>query len=547
MAENKSPQQSLSAQERMARGSSWLTLGNVGSRLLGAIYVVPWFYWLGSDQYQANALFNMGYNFYALFLMISTAGIPAAFSKQTAHYNSLNEYATSRRLFKNALAVMAVFGAICSGVMYLSAPWLASISGGGSDLIPVIRSLSVAVLIIPCMSIIRGYFQGQHDMMPYAISQLAEQVARIFYMLLATFFIMKVGSGKYVEAVVQSTFAAFLGAIASILVLLYFFQKNRVRMDYLVEHSANKVKLDTKELILETIREAIPFIIIGTGITIFKLVDQVTFVRTMQGFTTYSESQLQKLFSIFSANPDKLTMVVIGLATSMASTGLPLITEATTLNRRDDLAKLISNNLQLFAFVMLPATFGMMVLAYPLNTFFYAPSHLGTQVLLVACIAGLFLGLYSMTSSMLQGMYENGSAIAYFVIGLLVKLLVQYPLIRVFEVYGPLFSTMIGFAVICGLNLWKLQKVSRFNAVLTFRRVVLIFLMSLGMTVLALVTRQILGIFLNTNSKMQSLVMILLVAAVGGGVYVFMALKTRLADKLLGNMADTIRRKLHLK
>lgn len=547
MAENKSPQQSLSAQERMARGSSWLTLGNVGSRLLGAIYVVPWFYWLGSDQYQANALFNMGYNFYALFLMISTAGIPAAFSKQTAHYNSLNEYATSCRLFKNALAVMAVFGAICSGVMYLSAPWLASISGGGSDLIPVIRSLSVAVLIIPCMSIIRGYFQGQHDMMPYAISQLAEQVARIFYMLLATFFIMKVGSGKYVEAVVQSTFAAFLGAIASILVLLYFFQKNRVRMDYLVEHSANKVKLDTKELILETIREAIPFIIIGTGITIFKLVDQVTFVRTMQGFTTYSESQLQKLFSIFSANPDKLTMVVIGLATSMASTGLPLITEATTLNRRDDLAKLISNNLQLFAFVMLPATFGMMVLAYPLNTFFYAPSHLGTQVLLVACIAGLFLGLYSMTSSMLQGMYENGSAIAYFVIGLLVKLLVQYPLIRVYEVYGPLFSTMIGFAVICGLNLWKLQKVSRFNAVLTFRRVVLIFLMSLGMTVLALVTRQILGIFLNTNSKMQSLVMILLVAAVGGGVYVFMALKTRLADKLLGNMADTIRRKLHLK
>ncbi|HIX69702.1 MAG TPA: polysaccharide biosynthesis protein [Candidatus Enterococcus stercoravium] len=547
MAENKSPQQSLSAQERMARGSSWLTLGNVGSRLLGAIYVVPWFYWLGSDQYQANALFNMGYNFYALFLMISTAGIPAAFSKQTAHYNSLNEYATSRRLFKNALAVMAVFGAICSGVMYLSAPWLASISGGGSDLIPVIRSLSVAVLIIPCMSIIRGYFQGQHDMMPYAISQLAEQVARIFYMLLATFFIMKVGSGKYVEAVVQSTFAAFLGAIASILVLLYFFQKNRVRMDYLVEHSANKVKLDTKELILETIREAIPFIIIGTGITIFKLVDQVTFVRTMQGFTTYSESQLQKLFSIFSANPDKLTMVVIGLATSMASTGLPLITEATTLNRRDDLAKLISNNLQLFAFVMLPATFGMMVLAYPLNTFFYAPSHLGTQVLLVACIAGLFLGLYSMTSSMLQGMYENGSAIAYFVIGLLVKLLVQYPLIRVYEVYGPLFSTMIGFAVICGLNLWKLQKVSRFNAVLTFRRVVLIFLMSLGMTVLALVTRQILGIFLNTNSKMQSLVMILLVAAVGGGVYVFMALKTRLADKLLGKMADTIRRKLHLK
>ncbi|KAF1293923.1 putative polysaccharide biosynthesis protein [Candidatus Enterococcus leclercqii] len=547
MAENKSPQQTLSAEERMARGSTWLTLGNVGSRLLGAIYVVPWFYWLGSDQYQANALFNMGYNFYALFLMISTAGIPAAFSKQTAHYNSLNEYATSRRLFKNALVVMAIFGAICSGVMYLMAPWLAKISGGGTELIPVIRSLSVAVLVIPCMSVMRGYFQGQHDMMPYAISQLAEQVARVFYMLLATFFIMKVGSGKYEEAVVQSTFAAFLGALASIALLLYYLQKNRVRMDYLVEHSANNIKLDTRELIVETIREAIPFIIIGTGITIFKIVDQVTFVRTMQGFTTYSAAQLQKLFSIFSANPDKLTMVVIGLATSMALTGLPLITEAKTLNKQKELSKLISNNLQLFAFVMFPATFGMMLLAYPLNTLFYAPSDLGSRVLIVACITGLFLGLYTMTSSMLQGMYENGSAIIFFAIGLLVKLIFQYPMIRVFEVYGPLYSTMIGFGVVVSLNLWKLYKVSRFDRVLTSRRVVLIFLMSLVMVVAAFITRQLLGLFLNTDSKLQSFVMVMGVAAVGAAVYIFMALKVRLADKLLGSAAAKIRRRLHLK
>lgn len=547
MAENKHPQQALTNEERMARGSTWLTIGNIGSRLLGAIYVMPWFYWMGTQAYQANALFNMGYNFYALFLMISTAGIPAAIGKQTAHYNSLNEYGVSRKLFKNALVVMAVFGAVMSGIMYLSSPWLAEISGGGAELVPVIRSLSVAVLVIPCMSVIRGFFQGQSDMMPYAISQIVEQVARVFYLLLATFIIMKMGSGNYEEAVVQSTFAAFIGAVASIAVLLYYMQKNRARTQALIEMSANRVKLDTRELVVETIREAIPFIIIGTGITIFKLVDQVTFVRFMQGFTTYSSAQLQKLFSIFSANPDKLTMVVIGLATSIALTGLPLITEAKTLNRQRDLAKLISNNLQLFAFVMFPATFGLIILAYPLNTLFYAPSNLGSRVLVVACVSGLFLGLYTMTSSMLQGMYENGSAILFFLIGFLVKLVTQYPLIRVFEVYGPLLSTMIGFGATVALNLWKLHKVSRFNKSFTFRRIILIFIISLIMVVLAFVTRAFLGLFFSAEGKIGSFVIIMGTALIGGASYVYLSLKVGLADKLLGSTATKIRRKLKIK
>ncbi len=54
-------------------------------------------------------------------------------------------------------------------------------------------------------------------------------------------------------------------------------------------------------------------------------------------------------------------MIVVALATSISATGLPLITEAVTLKNHRELARLISNNLQLFVFVMLPATFGMIV------------------------------------------------------------------------------------------------------------------------------------------------------------------------------------------
>jgi O-antigen/teichoic acid export membrane protein len=543
----RSASKQLTTQEKMAQGSAWMTLGNIGSRLLGAIYILPWYYWMGANGDKANALFGMGYNVYALFLMISTAGIPAAIAKQISYYNSKEEYRTSQRLFFRALQLMAGFGVITAGIMYIAAPWLATASGGGEELIPTMRSLSVALLVFPCMSVMRGYFQGNQDMKPFAISQIIEQIARVFYMLLATFIIMRVVQGDYTAAVTQSTFAAFIGVLASVLVLVYYFQKQRVRMAVLLDMSKEETEIQTKELILSTIKEAIPFIIVGSGITIFKLVDQYTFVRIMKGFTQYSNDQLLDMMAIFGSNPDKLTMVVIGLATSMASTGLPLISEAVAKKDQGNLAKLISNNLQLYSFVMLPATFGMIVLAYPLYTLFYRPDALGANVLVFACISGLVLGLFMLTSSMLQGMYHNKEAVIFFFIGLLLKFILQYPAIWLFQVYGPLVSTTLALGVTCWLNIRKMRSKGHFNAKLTIRRTVLILLMTLIMLIIALIARQLFGLVLSSDRKVQAFILSLLVAAVGGAVYIYMALKVRLAEKLLGSSMIRLRKKLRIK
>ncbi|WP_430599421.1 putative polysaccharide biosynthesis protein [Enterococcus sp. DIV0179] len=537
----------LTAQEKMARGSAWMTTSNILSRLLGAIYIIPWYAWMGENAKAANGLFNMGYNIYALFLLISTAGIPAAIAKQTARYNSLNEYGTSRRLFFRALQMMGILGIVFAAFMYLASPWLAHASGGGDELIPTMRSLSIAVLVFPCMSVIRGYFQGNQDMMPYALSQIVEQVARIFYMLLMTFIIMKMTTGDYVAAVTQSTFAAFIGMLVSIVVLLYYLRKQQPLMNQHIEHSNNQVNVATRKLLLDTMKEAIPFIIVGSGVTIFKLVDQFTFIRIMSATTEYSKAQLLDLFSIFSANPDKLTMVVIALATSIAATGLPLITEAITLKDRPGLAKLTSGNLQLFSFVMFPATAGVMLLAYPLNTLFYTPDVLGSKVLVQASFVGLFLGLYMLISNMLQGMFENRAAICYLLIGFVVKLILQYPAIRIFQVYGPLLATMIGFAVSCILILRKMHQVVRFRVGFVWRRTLLIFIMTLLMLLATGLTKQLLSLFLSQDSKFESLILVVSVAGVGVAVYGYLALKIRLAEKLLGSSMVRLRYRLRIK
>ncbi len=545
---NKDPETpELTNEDKMARGSAWMTIGNIGSRLLGVIWVLPWVYWLGDNYLPANALFNMSYNIYALFLMISTAGLPSAIAKQVSYYNSINEYRASQKLFMRAMQLMLGLGAFFSVLMYFAAPALARNAGGGVELIPSMRSLSVAILVIPLMSVIRGYFQGLQNMAPYAISQLVEQVARVFYLLTATFIIMRLGSGDYVAAVTQSTFAAFIGALASIAVLVYYYRKEKAKIDILVDMSPGNVKVNTTRLLLQTIREAVPFIIVGSGITIYKLVDQYTFISTMERFTEYSNQQLQSLFALFSGNPDKLVMVVIGLATSLATVGLPLVTEAFAKKDSPALAKLVSNNLQLYTFVMFPSTFGMMLLAYPLNTLFYQPNRLGASLLIAVSFSGLLLGLFMLTSSMLQGIYENPSAVLYFVIGLAVKFLAQTVMIYMLESYGPVVSTILGFSITCFLNLRKLHQKTGFNIGLTLRRVVLIFLLSMVMVVSAAIARGVFGMVFTQEQKTQSFVLIVLVAIVGIVVYLYTTLKVRLVDKLLGARVASLRTKLKIK
>lgn len=546
MSEQFKQQASLTNEEKMARGSAWMTLGNVGSRLIGVIYILPWYYWMGSHGREANALFNMGYNVYALFLMISTAGIPAAIAKQVAHYNSKQQYELSHRLFKKALIFMGIVGLISAGIMYIASPALARMSGGGAELIPIMRSLSAAILIFPCMSVIRGFFQGNQDMRPYAVSQLSEQVIRVFYMLLATFIIIKVMHGDYLKAVEQSTFAAFIGALASMAALIYFWKKAEVQFEVQKEVSLPGELLDTKALIIDTIRQAIPFTIVGAGTTIYKLVDQMTYVHMMQSFTKFTKDELVAQMAVFGGNPDKLTMVVIGLATSMAFTSLPLVTEAVTQGKHRDLARLINNNFQLYALLMFPATFGMILLAYPLNTFFYEPDKLAAKVLIEACLSGLFVGLFMLTSSTLQGMYYNKAAVKFFAVGIVIKFILQYPCILLFQIYGPLLSTTIGMAVSCYLNIRQLQQATKFNYKLTLRRILLITILTVMMLLAAAIAKAVFGLIFSPEHKISAFLLCIPVAAVGGAVYLYLILKVGIAERLLGSSITRLRQKLRI-
>lgn len=531
-------------ENNIVRGSIWMTIGSITSRLLGAVYIIPWYAWMGEHAELANSLFGKGYNIYSFFLMIATAGIPSAVAKQISKYNSLNEYGLSDRLFRRSLAIMGGFGVVFASIMYFAAPILAQ---GDMNLVPTMRALSLSVLIFPCMSVVRGFFQGNGNMMPSAVSQIVEQILRVFYMLLMTFIIMKVMQGDYVDAVTQSTFAAFIGMVGAFLVLGFFYFKMRHTRKMQIANSNNEYSLSTFSLIKETLVESIPFIIIGSAIPLFKLVDQYTFEPMMKTFTSYSDNHLKEMFSILSVNPDKLTMIIISLATSLSAASLPVITAAYTQNDRVRLGKLCSESIQLFCLVMTPAIVGMSVIAMPVYTVFYGPDTLGANVLVVCTISSLMSGFFMLSSVLLQSMDMERQLLVELAIGLLVKMLIQYPCIRAFEIYGPIIATTIGFFVSDILILRSIAKHAKLDIRLLGRRLLLVVMMSCVMGVATLLMREGLYLFISPETRMGAIIIFSLCMIVGIIVYGYFVLKTRIGDVLLGAKMASLRQRLHIK
>ena len=533
-------------QAQMLRGTVWLTASNFISRLLGAAYIIPWYIWMGKHGAEANGLFTMGYNIYAWFLLISTAGVPVAVAKQVAKYNTKGQEEHSFAMIRGFLKFMSLLGLIFAIIMYVLSPVFANLSGGGKDLIPVMQSLSWAVLIFPSMSVIRGFFQGHNNLKPYAISQIAEQVIRVIWMLLTAYFIMKVGSGDYVEAVTQSTFAAFIGMGASLLVLVYYLWKTGL-LQHIIHRPESDSQIDTKALLWDTIREAIPFIVTGSAIQLFQIIDQMTYSNVMSWFTNFTRSELLVQFSYFSANPNKITMILIAVATSIGGVGIPLLTENYVKGDFRAAGKLVQDNLTMLVAFLLPATIGAVAIAEPLYTVFYGkPDSLALGLFILAMLQTVILGLYTVLSPMIQALFQNRKAILYFGYGVLVKLILQVPFIYLFKAYGPLLSTTIGLMIPIVLMYKEIHLVTQFNRKTVFKRSLLTAILTLIMLLVVLLSAFILGFVIKPNGRVTSMIYVALIGGVGIIVYGGLGLRLRFLDRFIGSKAASLRDKFHI-
>lgn len=536
-------------QSKLLRGTFILTLGTFISKLLGLFYVIPFARIVGDT---GTVLYQYSYVPYTIFISLATAGVPLAVAKFISKYNAMEEYAVGRRLFKSGLIVMLGTGVAAFLILYLSAPAVADIiiaddekQTNPSEIVTVIRAVSFALIIIPFMSLIRGFFQGHQSMGPSAVSQVVEQIVRIAFLLAGAFVVLKVMKGDIVTAISIATFSAFVGGLGSLFVLFWYWYKRKPYLDELLLQDKGTVQVSLKDMYKEILIYSIPFILVGIANPLFQWIDTMTFNRAMTsiGLGSISERELAKL----SFNTHKLVIIPVSLATAFSLTLVPSITQAFISKDQKTVNKQLNQTFQVLMFITLPAALGLSLLAEPAYTVFYGPNASGTDILQLYAPVAVLFALYSVTAAILQGIDEQKFTILSLLVGILVKLSLNITFIKMFETDGAIYATALGYGVAIGINLVVIKIFSGYRFRLVLRRGLLIVIFNVFMILVAALVYYLATLVLSPTSEMESIIIILLSAAAGAGIYVYLSFKTRLIYFLFGERVERIMKKVKLR
>lgn len=527
--------------KNLLTGTFWLSVSNIICKVLGIAYLIPWLTFIGSaqDQQTAQALYNVAYLPYALFLSLGTAGFPSGIAKKIAHLNSVQNKNSNQKLdlFRSGLAVMEVIGIIAAILMFLVAPVLSHISPLSDHRagIIAIRSLCLSLLIIPILSALRGYFQGVNLTIPFGISQIIEQVVRVIVILIGTYLIRIVFHGSVISAVLLSTAASAVGGIFSIIYLLWIGRKRKVlKMSYFLSSPWKAIKKN-KGVALEIIKESLPFVYVGAVISLMQLIDQISLKPIYSFlFPSIDLSGIEMLFTLSSANPNKLAPILLSLISSITITSLPLLSVVKT---RIDRQSTIADILRLTLTFLAPASIGMLILSFPLNTIFFGFSIEGSIYLGSTIISMFFLGIFTVLLSILQALDAHREAVNFTSRLLLFKVVFQLPCIFLFKGLGLSLSTTFS-TIIISIIVYRFI-VSKFNihpisyTKNYFYRVID---SSLIMGFSCFVLFVILTMFLEIKIKVQSVLLSVIIACFGSLIFLCLLFKDRIYKAFLKKM-----------
>ncbi len=329
-------------------GAAVLALAVAVTKVLGALYKIP----LGNllDK-EGMAHFYAAYNIYNLLLVLSTAGLPLALSRLVSRAAAQGRLNAQRRIFRTALALLAVIGAVCSAVMCLFPQVLSGLLHD-SLAAPAIRVLGPAVLFVCLTSAIRGYTQGLGDMTPTAVSQMTESAGKLVIGLALCLVLLHRGADSSLCAA-GAIAGVTAGSLLSLTVLTVFLLRRRDR-------AAVDVPPARSAVLRELLTAGIPITLGAAGMSLITLLDQALVMSTLQNTLGYTEAAATALYgeytfgmTLFALPPSFIYPVTVSL--------VPDISAALARSDRPAAGRSAAAALKLTTLIALPTGAGLSV------------------------------------------------------------------------------------------------------------------------------------------------------------------------------------------
>lgn len=524
------------------KGAFITTLGIVIAKILGILYVIPFHAVIGDE---GGALYGYAYTIYSVFMSLASAGIPLAISKLVSEYQTLGYYNAKKRVFAIGKRIALILGLICFLIILICAPLLAkavlgNVHGGSSikDVTFVIRVIGTAILVVPVLSIYRGYFEGHRLFSPPSISQVIEQFVRVLIIIFGSFTALKVFKLDLTSSVGIALFGATVGAIFSYFYLLVKRIKNRSVFNEKVR-KVNEPIISNKIIFKKIVYYSIPFILIDVFKSLYNYVDMVTVVKGLVNYASYKVGDAEVVYSMLSTWSAKFNMIILSVSTGVVVSLIPNLTESVVKKDKEAINKKVNQALNILLFLTVPMTLGISFLAKPVWMLFYGKSVYGPSVLSYYIFVGLFIGLFTAMVSTLQTLKDYKAVFISLISGVVLKiLLTNYLLMSFYKMslppyYGVITASIIGYFVsfvICLIIL-------RFKYSISFEEVIKngfdVMCASILMILVLFIVKLFIPIY--STTRLMNLLIILVYMIIGIIVYFLYGYYTRLIKRVFGN------------
>ena len=526
------------------------TLCLVLCKILGLIYVIPFYRIIGS---QGGALYSYAYSIYAVFLNMSTVGIPSAIAKIISEYDTLHYYESKEKAFKIASKLLNYIGIISFAIMFIFARTIAfyiigNVEGGNSvsDVATSIRVVSTALLVVPRLSIIKGYFQGNKYITQPSISTIIEQFVRVTIIIAGSFLTVKVFNLPVEYAVFIAIFGATIGALSAYIYLKAKHKKvfdidknNKEEVTDIIKQSisSDEAHISNKALIKKIIVYAIPFVIISALQSAYNVIDTFTVVKSLTTLG-YSTSVAETTIGVISTWASKLNMIVVSMAIGLTASLIPSVVSSYTKGDFKDINKTINLSFKMLIFIMTPMAIGMCFLSEPIWHVFYGVDSLSSNIFKIYILQAIAYGLFSTIITISQSMNQTRITIGALAASFILKLLLNTPLMYLFNsigiqsYYAPIAANATAqlLPLIGVLIILKKKYGFSYKELIPF-----ILKIILATTAMLTILFFIKHLYFNNYSILTAIITIVLHTIVGAIIYLIVINSFKLLEEIFGN------------
>lgn len=435
------------------RGAFILTIAALLTKILSAVYRVPFQNIVGDVGFY---IYQQVYPFYGTALVLSTYGFPVIISKYFTELYGGNHREKAYRFLGQSFLILSLLGFITFLSLYYGSNWLAN-EMNDPNLSLLLKVSSVAFLVFPIISVLRGYFQGMGNMVPTAVSQVGEQFIRVATILILAILFTNEGFSLYVVGS-GATFGSITGGLVAIFILILFLLKELNSPNPLLSIWNKSMFTGIGKVIKLLLLQGFAVCISGMVLIFMQLGDSLN----MLSLLTYTGIELETAKELKGMYDRGQPLIQLGtiVATSMSLSLVPLISSERIKANQEMLHNKIRFALKISLMIGLAASVGLLAIIQPTNEMLFENRD-GSTVLAALTVTIFFSSLSLTIIAILQGLGVMFFPAAVILICFLLKYLLNHILIPSFGPMGAALATNASMAIGVLILWWRLKRLTK--------------------------------------------------------------------------------------